>query len=156
MSMRRLVVVAALALALAPACQRKFTTPVKSSPELIVFPGAANVSAAGDSLSYDLDVPYPAREQIDLIADHLQDGAWRPLQRSDYARGWSDFVDQSQHIYQWMAEWRNSQGDLVTYTLQYRYPASESPELTHLYVTAKRQPGGAKGLQAADLDPNTK
>lgn len=158
MSMRKLVVIVALALVLAPACrkEKKFTTLPNTAPELIVLSGAANVNGSGDSLSYDVDAPYPAEEQIGLIAGHLQDGAYRALQRSDYARGWGDFVERAQHIYQWVGEWRNGNGDLVTYTLRYRYPAAEGPELSHLYVTAKRQPGGGKGLQTPELDLNAK
>ena len=155
-SSRNFVVVVALALALAPGCKKNFTTPSKSSPELIVLLGASNGNLAGDTLTYDLDAPYPARDEIGFIADHLRRRGYRPLRQSDYVRGWSDFTDQArQHIYQWMGEWRNKDGDLVTYTLQYRYPAAESPSLTHLFVTASKKPGAAKGLQGGEVDPKT-
>jgi len=151
MRSRNFLVVVALALALAPGCRKKFTTPSQSSPELIALLGAENVNASGDTVAYDLDVPYPAREEIGIIADHLRHRGFHPLQQSDYVRGWSDFTNQGQHIYQWMGAWRNKGGDLVNYTLQYRYPATEPPSLSHLFVIASRKPGAAKGLQGSEV-----
>lgn len=155
--MRKLIIAIVLGLALLAGCQKKYTTPVKSSPELIAPLGASNISAAGDSLTYELDAPYPARDPVGVIADALRDRGYRPLQRSDYVRGWGELTDQTQHIYQWMGEWRNGGGDLVIYTLQYRYPATESPSLDHLFVSASKKPGAAKqeAEAAAGAPPNT-
>lgn len=120
---------------------RSSTQPV----ELVVIEGATDVHRVGrDSrayeLTYRLNSEYPAESVVAQIRAALSPDRWRPLAQdwlnpgnpSGFTRGWSDFVDKTKTpntiVHVWSAEWRDDDGNLVTYGL--RYDSSVPPGAT--------------------------
>ncbi len=115
---------------------------------LIELPGAQKVRRVKNKfqtqLSYELEVKYPAKVALDEILDKVKKSGWTPLSEdylnpglpSSHVRGWSDYDDLSKqpptHVYQWLAQWKNANGDILWYVFYYRDPltaTSSSPQL---------------------------
>jgi hypothetical protein len=103
-----------------------------------------------EGISYLVTATYPAGGVICEITQHLAKHGWRPLQRlhndvatpSSYVDGWhvrSSGTGGSEHIDGWDAEWVNDQGDLLGYTLGYRYPVG-SVDRTRMRISGIRTP----------------
>jgi len=85
-------------------------------------------------VSYSVKAHYPADDVLKFIGDKLSQSGWMPLAedifnpgvRSSHVRGWTSFRDArtspKTKIHQWLAQWRSSNGDVVWFRLQYRYP----------------------------------
>jgi hypothetical protein len=134
--------------------QRKSSaeTPKGFAPSLIVLPGANEVkfekSNGADQVSYKLQVDYPAESVLEVIRSRLAKQGWKTLQEdflnpglpSSHVRGWTDLEDWSKepktHVHQWLAQWQNNSGDIVLYTLQYRYPKDKPPDMRNLQIHA--------------------
>ena len=109
---------------------------------LLVAPFAAEVKYAKfqgrDQLTYTMQESYPATDVLAFISDSLRKKHWKPLRYdlwnpktpSSHVRGWTGFDDATvmphQKVYQWMAQWENDKHDVVSYTLQYRYPKQDA------------------------------
>jgi hypothetical protein len=116
-------------------------------PALVVVEGAANV--VGDvpkddldmaSVSYEVKTPYPASAVIAEIQGKLESAGWKPLPRqsvspihpSSLRAGWRTHAnpfrgsDDTTQSFLWNAQWRNSAGDVVAFTLTYRSKTSSA------------------------------
>ena len=103
-------------------------------------------------LIYQLEVDYPASHIIGAFSTALHKKGWTPLvddylnpgHPSSHVRGWGAFVDATtttpQTIHQWHAQWENSNGDIVGYTLRYSYPQGEAPQLETLLLIGNFMP----------------
>ncbi len=101
-----------------------------------------------DKVSYKVQTDYPADDVISFISKELKGKGWEPLREdylnpgvpSSHVRGWTEFSDSTTHpethVHQWLAQWENDAGDIVWYTLQYRYPKGRAPSLDVLDVIA--------------------
>ncbi len=99
-------------------------------------------------VSYDVDVAYPASPFLCELTHHLDDRHWLGLREdalnpgleSSLVRGWTDFEDASErpdtHVHSWGAQWRNQDGELLTYVLRYEYPENTKPQLSTMSVSA--------------------
>jgi hypothetical protein len=114
-----------------------------------------------EGISYLVSASYPAAEVICQITQHLASNGWQPLQRtqddsatpSSYVQGWRVLISRrgspdEHHVDLWDAEWVNDQGDLLSYSLAYRYPSGGPINRTRLRVGGIRQPAGT--LSPAD------
>jgi hypothetical protein len=146
-------------LALPVGCARGRDTSVALvPPELAVPRGAVNVASRGDrgmaAVEYEIKAPYPADAFLAQVADRLSDRGWRVMERdllnptipTSNVRGWTAFIDSrvspQMVVHQWLGDWRNQQGDVVSYALRYssvavdpfgRQPTPSNPDL---HVTA--------------------
>ncbi len=88
-----------------------------------------------EGVSYVVDAEYPAESVICRVTEHLASTGWRPLSRShddagtasSYLKGWRVIINRRDrpdeaHVDLWDAEWVNGDGDLLSYSLTYRYP----------------------------------
>jgi len=113
---------------------------------LIVCPGAKQANwlkfEGSDQLSYQIEVEYPASSIVSCISTQLREKGWRPLQEdfwnpglpSSHVRGWTQSVDATVHpeatVDAWVAQWENEAGDIVWYSLTYKYPPGDRYSLT--------------------------
>ncbi len=111
---------------------------------LLVAPFATHVHYGvfngQDQLTYTVQESYPATDVLAFISAKLKERGWKPLQDdflnpktpSSHVRGWTEFDDAAltpeQRVSQWMAQWENDKHEVVSYTLQYRYPAKETDQ----------------------------
>ena len=124
---------------------------------LIVLDGALNVSRGPGAfgsrgVSYTLAEPHPAASVIDEISVRLAATGWKPLDEdwlnpgmpSSHLTGWGDFVDATvkpiRQVHQWMAQWKDGSGNIVTYTFLYSYPENGKPDLSSLSVNGAWYP----------------
>jgi len=132
---------------------------------LIVLDGASRVERGGGAygslfVAYRLTEEYPARNAIERVSSHLRTLGWVPLKEdwlnpglpSSHVRGWTDYVDRTanlvRHVYQWSAEWQDSRGNLVDYSLRYECPEPGPSDLRSLWVTGLWYPAAqAKMMQ---------
>jgi hypothetical protein len=158
---RSVVLASALVL---PACARDPSIPATSlPPELAVPAGAVTVTARheGDvaAVDYEIDVAYPAEQFLTQVDSRLTSAGWKaqgqdllnPTIRTSNVRGWTPFVDsrKSPHVavHQWLGQWRNQKGDVVSYALRYTTPVADNvmsappPGNSNLHVTAFLLPG---------------
>ena len=134
----------ALVIAGAPACARSPDVPASSLPhELAVPADATNVKARREggvaAVDYEMTAQYPADQFLAEVDGRLKAAGWQaqemdflnPTIRTSNARGWTAFVDarQTPHIavHQWLGDWRNQKGDVVSYGLRYTTRAADSP-----------------------------
>ncbi len=121
---------------------------------LVVLPSAFDVKftpvEGTTQLVYKIYLDYPAESAIKTLSERLQRESWKPLESdfwnpsipSSHRRGWQQFRDQTTKptttVNQWAAQWRNPKHDIVSYTLEYRYPADRdsNPDLNSLTVIA--------------------
>ncbi len=109
----------------------------KQDPKaLIVVKGAKDVhySVVGGSrqIRYEVNQPYPADAALKEISDRLDALGYKPLRDdvlnpglpSSHVRGWVFFVDGTtkpeEDVQRWIAQWQNSKGSVIEYSLEYR------------------------------------
>lgn len=101
--------------------------------EFVVPAGARNIrefaQAGASGVAYEAMLS-SAEGLINSMAIRAAAHGWRPLRESvlnpgipsDYVRGWEDFEDISRRpavrVRQWVAEWRNMKGDVLSYSLR--------------------------------------
>jgi len=123
---------------------------------LIVFPAATLVSfnQLGESTQvlYQVNTPYPAEEVLKYIKTKLAHDQWIPLENdylnpripSSHVRGWGSFVDRTTSpktkVRQWLAQWKNSEGDIVWFRFQYRSSVGGVEDLNPLRVVGTYVP----------------
>jgi len=153
-------------------CSRRHDIPVSNlPPELAVPKGATDVMARGDGKSavveYRMSAPYPAGDFLTDIASRLAQGGWKatetdflnPTISSSNVRGWTAYLDGRASppvgVHQWLGQWRNNQGDVVSYALRYSSAAGDPtykpplPTNSDLRVTAFLIPAGQAEAMAA-------
>lgn len=154
----------------------------KNAPEgvLITLPGAKDVEThrirGMDILQYQLNVRYPAREQIAHVANQLKELGWKPVpyiylfpkNQSSHVLGWTFFNDPPRQpervIYEWTGDWQDAKGNLLTYTFRYQDPASKYEQSTFILrpakdlmmVTAIYTPAGIAQHKQRILNPKEK
>ena len=114
-----------------------------------------------EQISYVLAASFPAVGVICSISRQLAKEGWRPLQRthddtgtpSSYMQGWRVIISrrgsaEEHHVDLWDAEWVNAEGELLSYSLTYRYPSRGPANRTRLRVGGIRQPAAV--VSAAD------
>jgi hypothetical protein len=140
-------------------CARSRDIPVSSlPPELTVPQGATDVVARSDgraaAVEYRMSVPYPAEGFLAEVAARLNQNGWKaaetdllnPTIASSSVRGWTSYVDGRVSprvgVHQWLADWRNREGEVVSYALRYSSAADDPtrkpppPSNSDLHVTA--------------------
>jgi hypothetical protein len=120
------------------ACQHQAAgTPRLALPSvLVVPPGATDVRPEAKPTG-EIGVMYFVEEEFDAdallgrIRAALPSPAWQPLPNdwlnpslvSSHTRGWTDFDDATRapatHVHQWLAQWQDSNGNVVWYALRY-------------------------------------
>jgi len=126
------------------------TKPRDYPDALISLPGAKDVRyyqlGGTFHLEYDIVCKYPAMEVIKTISDKLAENAWKPLREdylnpglpSSHVTGWTSFGDISvkpeREIHQWLANWENEKGEVITYGLIYQYERGKAKDLDNLEV----------------------
>ena len=88
-------------------------------------------------LSYKLKEDYPASSVLKQISTQLEGTGWQPLkedylnpgQSSSHVKGWSEFEDAlrppSKIVHQWVGDWEDKYGNIVTYIFRYEYPKNK-------------------------------
>jgi hypothetical protein len=140
-------------------------------PELKTPAGATRVSARGEGravgVEYWVSVPYPADSFLADITNRMKQGSWTPAETdllnpsipSSHVRGWTSYIDGRGSprlgVHQWMADWRNRDGDVVSYALEYssvlqdRASKPPPPSNSDLHVTAFMIPAQEANAMAA-------
>lgn len=130
-----LVLTSAAALLLAPSCRANaipvvFVVP----PEARKIQRAERGGAAG--VNFAITEPYPAKRFLGQVNLRMKTLGWTPLEMdwmnptipSSHKRGWQSFIDarkpERKAVHQWMGQWRNKTGEIVSYSLSYN---SEAP-----------------------------
>lgn len=142
------------ALAFTRVSERPASTPDSSA--LLVLPGAMNLEKRSqygmNGVQYELDAPFPGFAAIQRILKHMSERGWTPLHEdwlnpgipTSYVRSWTDFADHSSrpwvHRYSWSTSWKNSKGDIASYSLRYVLPDADRPPLARLAVNATVMP----------------
>jgi len=158
MGVRIFIALALALLTLITACNRTESKKAgKPSAALVVAGEAKDVTYStnngADLVSYNLKVAYPASEVIQEINSKLAQQGYKPLKESflnpripsSMERGWSEFVDATKTpnktVHQWITDWSNSAGEIVTYILRYEYPKGKEKNLLDLKVHAIHMQG---------------
>ena len=141
-------------------------------PELRVPKDAVHAIARSDGkavgVEYEIPVPYPAQNFLAEVSSHLEKRGWKaaetdllnPSVPSSHIRGWTAFVDETVSprvaMHQWLADWRNQKGDVVSYALRYSSLAGDAtrnlptPTNPSLHVTAFLIPAAQAQAMAAE------
>lgn len=159
----RLLIPVFLVLVVGAACQQRAAEQTPVPGAFLIPDGARNIQHRErqglHEVSYELDAAYPASPFLCQLAQHLDQRQWRGLREdalnpgseSSLVKGWGDYGNATRqpetHVHSWMAQWRNQDGDLLTYGLQYEYPASAKPELSKLKVFGLIWPANAVRAQ---------
>jgi hypothetical protein len=120
--------------------------------------GATDVVARSDgkaaAVEYRMSAPYPAEGFLAKVVARMEQRGWKstetdllnPTIPSSNVRGWTSYVDGrvSPHVgvHQWLGDWRNQEGDVVSYALRYSSAADDPtrkpppPNNSDLHVTA--------------------
>jgi hypothetical protein len=162
-----LLVVAAAVVAFRRTPDRVAVADKTECEALIVLAGANDVKRGPGAyesfyVAYNLTEQYPARNTIRQILSRLSNLGWTPLKEdwlnpglaSSHVRGWTDFLDNTkgplQHVHQWSAQWQDSRGNIVTYSLRYSYPDGAPRDLHSLWVNGLWYPAAsAKMIRSA-------
>jgi hypothetical protein len=123
-------------------CANGQQTSVRSLPqELVPLPDAVNVRYTSENegtVSYELNVQYPANTVVEALVKRLEMMGWRGLKYdvlnpevpSSLISGWKFYEDATQRderpVYRWMAQWEDVSGRIVWYTLKFEGPADSS------------------------------
>jgi len=144
---------ALLILTVVTACLSQGAKNLENRPKsLIVLPSASDLQyvlfQGRPQLSYTVYVDYPAESVLETISNRLHATGWTPL-KSDFwnpsipsslVRGWQQFEDATTKpramVNSWMAQWENAHHDIVSYSLEYRYPVDSKSDLCTLRVLA--------------------
>jgi len=153
-------------------CAQSLDIPASSLPPELAVPAAATgVTAhrAGKlaAVEYHLSTPYPAERFLAGTTAQLEHRGWKAAERdllnptipTSNVRGWTSYVDArvSPHVgvHQWLGDWRNAEGDVVSYALQYSSVADDRaseqppPSSSDLHVTAFLVPADQAKAMAA-------
>jgi hypothetical protein len=132
----RIAILATAAL-IGGACQPKAGAPHLDLPVVLVVPPGATDVRPETKPDGQMAITYRVREEfaadalLGRIRAALPSPEWQPLPNdwlnpgllSSHKRGWTDFDDATRtpptHVHQWLAQWQDSQGNVVWYALRY-------------------------------------
>ena len=155
-------------------CAQSRDIPVANlPPELLVPNGATEIVARGDgktaAVKYRMSAPYPADSFLAEVKARLSLRGWKAAQTdllnptipTSNVRGWTSYFDVrvSPHlaVHQWLGDWHNREGDVVSYALRYSSAADDPsrkpppPSNSDLHVTAFLIPVGQAKAMAAEV-----
>jgi hypothetical protein len=128
----------------------------KPPASLLIYPKSENVRYNQQQGAwwayYDVKVQYPADDVLRFIRGKLEGLGWSPLKEdifnpgepSSHITGWRDFVDgrttPKTKVHQWLAQWKDPQGNVVWYVLKYRHPVGKSSIPNTMSVVATYYP----------------
>jgi len=114
-----------------------------SLPIELVIPGSATevtsrAEEGAAAVGFTIHEAYPAEKFLSEARSVLGSRGWKPMEtdwlnpsvRSSHVRGWASFKDRRERpatVHQWIGQWQNSAGDLVTYSLEYRSASELGP-----------------------------
>jgi hypothetical protein len=126
------------------------------NPSLLLYPNSDDlhygVYGKIEQLSYTIQISYPAEPVIEWVKNELQSKGWKPLNESflnpglpsSITKGWESFIDgtinPNQTVHQWIADWSNDSGDIVTYGFRYSYPEKGEKNMSTLFVFGSYSP----------------
>jgi hypothetical protein len=141
-------------LTLIAACHSHQSAPSQLSPDILILPGAVDLhTTLGKNFqraTYRISVSYPAKQTIGVISNHLKRRGWKPLLQnwynrddtSSFVRGWVNGIvvprGRERFASRWWAQWRNTDGEVIDYTLIYISPSSQRTNDTDLEVLVNR------------------
>jgi len=115
---------------------------------LFAPPGATGVEYhtvnGGEQVHFGYSERFPADNLIKILNREFVSLGWTPREKSylnpdlptSHVRGWSQFQDATGDelmvVHQWLGEWQNSSGAVVTYVLRYSFPEHGDPDLQNL------------------------
>jgi hypothetical protein len=124
--------------------QKDSQSPLDYSKSLIIVSGAMNVIYSKpngmDSVRYKLFVNYPASEIINQIDFKLKNTGWKFLEKdflnpdipTSHVRGWGSYINGTENpereVHAWSSNWKNQNGDVISYSFKYSYPVHKKPE----------------------------
>jgi len=145
------------------ACERRVEQQGPLPSAFFIPNGARDVQhrerQGSHEVSYEVDAPYPASPFLCELTQHMDQRQWRGLREdalnpgseSSLVRGWGDYGNATRkpetHVHSWSAQWRNKDGDLLTYGLQYEYATTAKPELSKLKVSGLIRPANVVRAQ---------
>ena len=124
-------------------CKSESSTPRQSTAStspatsaLLVLPDATDVKTANrydGEVTYTLQEMWPAEKTIAFIGQQLAAGGWRPsetylLSPDKALREWEQVIVGRETVFSWSAQWSNSAGDVVFYSLNYRVTGTTGNE----------------------------
>lgn len=131
---------------------------------LIVIKGASKPKQfyvrGMDQIVYRVEEKFPAKDAIHTIFQHLKKKGWQPLQQqylypdlpSSHVLGWTFYEDKrvgyTSFVFEWSADWKDKNNNIVTYSFRYRDPAKKyahktyilKPTNSDLYIAASYMP----------------
>jgi hypothetical protein len=103
-------------------------------------------------VSYVVEEEYPASDAIGRVSSRLESLGWQPLEESwlipqsptSHVQGWQqevrgDFTP-PQMLHTWSGEWKDRNGNLITYTFSYAYPCEGQPDRESLHISGMWYP----------------
>jgi hypothetical protein len=113
-----------------------------------------------DQLVYRVNEKFPAKDAIQTISQQLKNKGWEPLQQqylypdlpSSHVLGWTFYEDRrvgyTSYVFEWSADWKDKNNNIVTYSFRYRDPAKKYSHQTYilrptnsdLYIAASYMP----------------
>jgi hypothetical protein len=119
---------------------------------IIVIPGVKDFRFENLTTSAEVNcavlVQYPAQDFITTLRGKLKSHRWIPMENSflnpglssSHVDGWRKYGDPTRGpfliVYEWVADWENDKGEVITYALRYYYPKDQPPDLHTLHVQA--------------------
>jgi hypothetical protein len=130
-------------LALALGCRHGGAQQSEKLPaELLVPAGAREVSSRVEggiaAVKFKINAAYPAADFLATTSSRLEPLGWRKLPTdwlnptipSSHIRGWTSFPNTRTRpfmgVHQWIGDWQNMSGDVVTYSLRYASPVQDT------------------------------
>lgn len=131
---------------------------------LIVIQGASKPKQfyvrGMDQIVYRVEEKFPAKDAIQTILQQLKKKGWEPLQQqylypdlpSSHVLGWTFYEDKrvgyTSFVFEWSADWKDKNNNIVTYSFRYRDPAKKythktyilKPTNSDLYIAASYMP----------------
>lgn len=98
---------------------------------------SVRVAAGGDDLSFELNEPYPAERFRIALDGRLQRNRWKPVDElklypgrktSDHSAGWQRYLEGEYRVFRWTANWVDTAGSVITYSVTYKFPGQARPE----------------------------
>lgn len=129
---------------------------------LVVITGAKDVTQVNSGwgttqVSYTDARKFPAAEALSELSGKLKASGWTELKEDAFnpgkpsGQGWTTFGDRDgKEVRQWMADWKDSNGNVVRYELTYTFPAN-SRELGPLNVVGIFTPAALYQKQLEEI-----